>query len=82
MKKIVIGAILFLVASTAFATDPPATQARAFASELGLSVKGATCSSKDSDYDGYVSCTVMLAEPLRDGSQILDLECGYQRADD
>lgn len=50
-------------------------EAKAFASELGLPMKTVTCRTKDTDGDGYVSCTFMLEDGSTD-----DYECAGARA--
>ena len=37
-------------------------EAQRYASELGWDVQGISCAGSDSDYDGYVSCTVALKD--------------------
>lgn len=44
-------------------------QARQWASEMGIEVKGVKCVGMDTDGDGYVSCSV------NDGTQIHMIEC-------
>jgi len=65
-ELMIVVVILFIVAGVLFgfcshlqdskakATD----EARRFVSEMGLTVKGLSCAERDTDGDGYVSCTV------------------------
>lgn len=50
-------------------------EAKAFANELGLPMKTVTCRTKDTDGDGYVSCTFMLEDGSTD-----DYECAGARS--
>lgn len=50
--------------------------ALAFIAETGLDATGVTCSQRDSDQDGYVSCTVVMGD-----STMRAIECGYDRPD-
>ena len=45
-------------------------EAKAWANEIGLKYKGVTCSDRDSDNDGYISCTV-----LPEVGDIVNVEC-------
>lgn len=44
--------------------------ATAWAAEVGVSVKGISCASHDTDNDGYVSCSLQAAD-----GEIVALEC-------
>lgn len=48
--------------------------ARAFASDMGVELKGISCSGSDSDLDGYVSCTMNETSGQRTA-----IECGYDQ---
>lgn len=48
--------------------------AATWATQMGLKVKGVSCTDNDSDDDGYVSCTVSAERP--DGSiELVPIEC-------
>lgn len=55
--------------------------AREYTQELGYNVQGASCSDTDSDSNGYVRCTVVLAltpaQVTQKISSKLQIECGY-----
>ena len=74
----VIGAITMVGVGTcarAVGTDDGTaeTEARAFAKQLGLTVRGVSCAGYDSDGDGYVSCTLSVTEGTE--SRVLAVEC-------
>lgn len=46
--------------------------AEEWANDMGVKYKGITCSSRDSDMDGYVSCSVRA-----ESGEILAIECQY-----
>ncbi len=48
--------------------------AKAFATSMGMEIKGAACSGSDSDYDGYTSCTLNMGD-----GQLQAIECGYYK---
>ena len=50
-------------------------EAAEFAKRLGVKVNGVSCVTRDSDGDGYVSCTIF----LQDG-RAEDIECAYPLA--
>lgn len=51
-----------------------AADAKSFAVGLGYDVRGAQCMNRDSDGDGYVSCTVSFAD--KNGNlSIVPIEC-------
>lgn len=70
----VIGVILFgSVRSCVSSGGKAKDEARRFVSEMGLRVNGVTCSDRDTDRDGYVSCTVSVDN---DGKTHLEaIEC-------
>ncbi len=47
-------------------------EARQYAKELNLDVKGVSCSPRDSDGDGYVSCTISTNDK---NDPIVEVEC-------
>lgn len=49
--------------------------AATWATKMGISIKGASCSGSDSDNDGYVSCTLALGGL----NETKIIECGYDR---
>ena len=51
-------------------------EARGWASELGLEIKNVSCVEKDTDGDGYVSCTIVMA----DGVTTKNVECAGARS--
>lgn len=53
-------------------------EAKAWAEELGLEYSNASCVAKDTDDDGYVSCTLLLA----DGKTTKQIECAGARSFD
>ncbi len=48
------------------------SEAKMFASEMGYDIKGVSCSGRDSDRDGYTSCTIAMS----DGTSKA-IECSY-----
>lgn len=72
-------ALLFLLVgcvTTGSRTADATTNAKTWASSMGMDIKGVACSGVDSDGDGYVSCSVNMT----DGS-IRAVECGYDQMD-
>ena len=53
-------------------------EAGKWAEELGMEYKHVTCVSKDTDGDGYVSCTFLMT----DGATTKDVECAGARSTD
>lgn len=51
-------------------------EAREWAAELGMDLKSVSCVAKDTDGDGYVSCTLMLGDDTTKG-----VECAGARGD-
>lgn len=49
--------------------------AQAWCTELQLDCKASSCMSRDTDNDGYVSCTVLLQD-----SQRVSVECAHTQA--
>lgn len=65
--------------------NPPAkiaesanNNAKVYATEMGWSIKGSSCSGADSDGDGYVSCSVNLSLP-EGKEEVKGINCGYDR---
>lgn len=56
--------------------DVAENEAREWASELGLDVKSVSCVAKDTDGDGYVSCTLVMG----DGVTTKAVECAGARS--
>jgi prepilin-type N-terminal cleavage/methylation domain-containing protein len=56
----VIGAIVvgFLFRSCSSSGDEAAAEARKYGTSLGMEVKGVSCTDRDTDHDGYVSCSI------------------------
>lgn len=48
-------------------------EAQRWATELGYTVRGASCANYDSDDDGYVSCTVVVVDG--DTTRPMAIEC-------
>lgn len=49
-------------------------EARAYASKMGMEIKGLSCMNRDTDGDGYVSCTLNVVE--KDGKTTpVPIEC-------
>jgi hypothetical protein len=73
---VMIGLLCWLIATCAGCDAPqerdPKAEARAFAADLGMPVRGVSCVQADSDGDGYVSCTLVSTE----GAPIA-IDCGY-----
>jgi hypothetical protein len=46
--------------------------ARLWAAEMGYKTQGVSCAESDSDWDGYVSCSVNA-----EGQDPISIECGY-----
>lgn len=59
---IVIAGIIHGFQSCSSQSGSAETEARNYATQLGLSVKGVSCTDRDSDGDGYVSCSVSHVE--------------------
>ena len=79
MKTLVVILLssLFLVACGQSESDIVAnakTNAEAYAQNLGAGAKVLSCSSQDSDNNGYVSCDLQKG----DGTPV-SVECSYQR---
>lgn len=49
-------------------------EARTYARKMGMTVKGVSCMNRDTDGDGYVSCTLNVMEPEGKTSTI-PIEC-------
>lgn len=74
----IIGAILFGgVTSCMSSGDKANAEARRFASEMGLNVKGVTCADRDTDKDGYVSCTVSVDEEGKTRLEAIECAARY-----
>lgn len=58
--------------------DAAEKEAREWAAELGLDVKNVSCVAKDTDGDGYVSCTLVMG----DGTTTKAVECAGARSTD
>lgn len=71
----ILGAICFGGMSSCHNSKGKATEeAQTFAREMGMKVKGVSCAERDTDGDGYVSCTVSVDQG--DGKTTLEaLEC-------
>jgi hypothetical protein len=63
--------LMLLVSCAMFSTEIPVKNAERWATGLGYTVKGVSCSNRDSDGDGYVSCS------LRADGPVFQLECAY-----
>lgn len=70
MNKIIFGALLMLLVGCGD-VEQAKSYARTYATEMGYTVVGVSCTGTDSDGDGYVSCGVRV-EGL---SQPISLEC-------
>lgn len=56
-------------------TVPPQESARQFVEDMNLKIQGKpNCTGVDTDGDGYVTCTVRLAEP-KDGKDTFSIQC-------
>ncbi len=71
-----------LVILTLFACDErmnriaPEMAATKFCSDLGLKIQGRpNCTSSDTDYDGYVTCTIALVVPENQPVKTMSLQC-------
>lgn len=64
--------LLLLALTSCVTTDEAVSSARRFATDLGYEVRGVSCSGRDSDGDGYMSCSVRV---IGDGPP-LELQCG------
>lgn len=54
---------------------PPEEAAKKFVDDLGIKIQGKpNCTGVDTDNDGYVTCTVALAEPVG-GKTTMSLQC-------
>jgi len=51
--------------------DAAEANARTFAKDLGMDLKGVTCNKHDTDGDGYVSCTFS----FKDSATVRTFEC-------
>lgn len=60
--------------STSTISSTAERNARAFATDMGLEIKGVSCSGSDSDQDLYVSCTLNETSGQRTA-----IECGYDQ---
>lgn len=74
----IIGIVLVLVGWFAFrgCTSNEGTadeEARKYATQLGLEVKGVSCTNQDTDHDGYVSCSISHIENGK--LSIMPVEC-------
>lgn len=76
----VIGVVAALVVGVVFRgcvtgqSDKLTSTAQAFGASMGLKVQHANCVDRDSDGDGYVSCTLSVAD--KDGStRLMPVEC-------
>jgi hypothetical protein len=62
---------------------PPEEAAQKFLADLDIKIQGKpNCTGVDTDNDGYLTCTVMLAAPSSDGSKMLSLQCAGITATD
>lgn len=68
MKKLIL--VLGLVGCTVAPVDAK-PEARRWAAEMGYTVKGVSCAGRDSDGDGYVSCSINTE------TEALAVECNY-----
>jgi len=56
----VIGAIVFgfIFRSCTSNSGEAEAEARKYAASLGVEIKGVSCTDRDTDHDGYVSCSI------------------------
>lgn len=71
MHKYLIPAIT-LLAGCSLAPVDASPEARRWATDLGYNVQGVSCAGRDSDADGYVSCTVKPVD-----QDPVSIECNY-----
>jgi hypothetical protein len=80
MKKVFIFTLawvgLQLACDDRYNKVPPEDAAQKFVNDLNIKIQGKpTCTGKDTDDDGYVTCTVALATPTPDGKLTMSLQC-------
>lgn len=82
MELIIVVAILgvfvtiagFGITKCSSSRDTAEEEARAYASKMGMTIKGVSCMNRDTDGDGYVSCTLNVVE--KDGKENpIPIEC-------
>jgi hypothetical protein len=75
MRHLLLALLLAGCTSTDTVSASAERNARVFASEMGLELKGVSCSGTDSlPADGYVSCTLNETSGQRTA-----IECGYDQ---
>lgn len=74
-----IVALFIIISLASCARIPPAADAKAscaaWSADLGYELLGCSCSNRDSDWDGYISCTARVKS--NDGEDRVNLECTY-----
>lgn len=69
-------AALTVVMACRINTTPPEEAAQKFVDDLNIKIQGRpNCTGVDTDNDGYVSCTVMLAQEDHHGNSTMSLQC-------
>ncbi len=62
---------------------PPEESAAKFVQDLGIKTQGkANCTGVDTDNDGYVTCTVMVAETDKTPAHSMSLQCAGLTSND
>lgn len=76
----VIGAIIFgsIFRSGSSSGDEAEVEARKYAKSLGMDIKGVSCTDRDTDHDGYVSCSVSYLDNGK--TEIMPVECAVRWA--
>lgn len=75
MRPLFLALLLAACTSTDTVSVSAERNARLFSSEMGLELKGVSCSGSDTDVDGYVSCTLNETSGQRTA-----IECGYDQS--
>jgi prepilin-type N-terminal cleavage/methylation domain-containing protein len=64
----------FIFKSCSSSRNTAEEEARVYASKMGMTLKGVSCMNRDTDDDGYVSCTLNVIE--KDGKEnSIPIEC-------
>lgn len=77
----IIGVVIAITVGTVLRScsssgDEAAAEARKYAQSLGLEIKGVSCTDRDTDNDGYVSCSVSHNDNGK--LEIMPVECAVR----
>lgn len=57
----------------------PEVEAKQFLQNLQYEYRGVSCTTGDTDNDGYATCLVRLKEPDKSGNEYIPLSCGANK---